>query len=106
VSIPVELSELEAKIANFGPSALLVTNAADGPPHVSSVIVTYEMGTLAMKVGRTTRTNVALRPDVALVWLAGAGAEHCLIVDAAVADSTTEALVVKPTSAVLHRLAH
>jgi hypothetical protein len=104
MSIRVDLATLPAEIARFGASALLATASADGPPHVSSVRVTVAGSDLEMRVGRTTVANVVARPAVTLVWPSIDG-EYCLIVDAETREATSERFVVRPTSAVLHRLA-
>jgi hypothetical protein len=105
VSIPVDLAALRAQVLRFGANAILVTTSDDGPPHVSSVVVTFSGDNFAMGAGRRTRANVALYPDVALVWTAEIDPDYCLIVDAVVDDPAGESLVVRPTAAVLHRLA-
>jgi hypothetical protein len=105
VSVPVELDALDLQIDRFGPRALLVTTAADGPPHVSSVLVTRAGAALGMNPGRKTRANVAERPAVTLVWTAAGEDEFCLIVDGMARVDASEALLVAPTSAILHRLA-
>lgn len=105
MSIPVDLAALHAQVTRFGPVALLVTTSNDGPPHVSSVLVTFAGDNLTMGAGRTTRANVVDRPAVVLVWSAAIDPDYCLIVDAAVDEPPGENLVVRPTSAVLHRLA-
>lgn len=104
MSIRVDLATLPAEIARFGASALLATASAGGPPHVSSVCVTVAGTDLEMRVGRTTVANVVARPAVTLVWPSIDG-EYCLIVDAETREATPERFVVRPTSAVLHRLA-
>jgi hypothetical protein len=104
VSIPVDLADLPARISQLGASALLVTNSADGPPHVSSVVVACENGNITMGAGRRTRANTAANPAVTLVWPAVDG-EHCLIVDGRASDATSDPLLMVPASAVLHRLA-
>ena len=105
MSIPVDLGALGAEISKFDAGALLVTTSADGPPHVSSVLVTFDGDELEMGVGRKTRANAAAHPPVTLVWPAGAGADYCLIVDATARAGPDERLLARPTSAVLHRLA-
>ncbi len=105
VSIPVDLAALRAQIQRFGSNAILVTTSDDGPPHVSSVVVTFAGDDLAMGAGRRTRANVAQHPDVALVWTAEIDPDYCLIVDAVVDEPPGESLIVRPTAAVLHRLA-
>jgi hypothetical protein len=44
-------------------------------------------------------------PAVVLVWSGAIDPDYCLIVDATVDEPPGESLVVRPTSAVLHRLA-
>jgi hypothetical protein len=105
MSIPVDLAALQDQISQFGSSALLVTTSTEGPPHVASVVVTFEAGDLSMRVGRRTLANASGHPAVALVWPAGTGGDYCLIVDATTRDEPADVLVVRPTSAVLHRLA-
>ncbi len=105
MSIAVDLAELPAHVSRFGSSALLVTTSTEGPPHISSVLVTFEGDDLAMRAGRRTRANAAEHPAVTLVWPAGPGGGYCLIVDAAAREGPAETLLVRPTSAVLHRLA-
>ena len=105
MSIPVDLESLPDEIERFGANALLVSNSPEGPPHVSSVIVTVEGGNLTMGAGRRTRTNTRQRPEVTLVWTSAEVTEHCLIVDGTALAQPAEHLIVKPTSAVLHRLA-
>jgi len=105
VSIAVDLAELHAQISRFGSSALLVTSSTDGPPHVSSVVVTSEGTDLAMRAGRQTRANAADRPAVTLVWAGSSDDDYCLIVDATASETPAETLFVRPTSAVLHRRA-
>ena len=105
MSIPVDLAALQAQITRFGAGAILVTTADDGSPHIASVVVTLAGDSLAMGAGRTTRANVARRPAVALVWSGPIDPDYCLIVDATVDEPPGESLVVRPTAAVLHRLA-
>jgi hypothetical protein len=105
VSIPVELAELPAQIARFGPRALLVTNAVDGPPHVASVVVTVEPRDLSMRAGRNTRANAATNSAVTIVWIAASEPDYALVVDGTALESPADTLIVRPKSAVLHRLA-
>jgi hypothetical protein len=104
VSISVDLAALADEVLRFAPGAFLVTTSSEGPPHVSSVRVTFEAGYLAMRVGRRTRINVEEHPAVSLVWPNG-NAEYCLIVDGDAQAGHSDALLVAPKSAVLHRLA-
>jgi hypothetical protein len=105
VSIPVDLDALRAQVSRFGSHALLVTTSPSGPPHVSSVIVGFDGDNLAMGAGRKTRANVAEHPEVALVWSNEVDKDYCLIVDAVTESVVVETLMVRPTTAVLHRVA-
>jgi hypothetical protein len=107
VSIPVDLAALPDQISRFGPGAFLVTTAIDGSPHIASVVVAIGDGTLTMGAGRRTRANVAHHAAVVLMWTSGADRDHCLLVDgtATTPAAESETLTVRPTSAVLHRLA-
>jgi hypothetical protein len=106
MSVPVDLAALRAQIARYGANAFLVTTAdAGGPPHLSSVLVEATGDELTMGCGKTTRANVATRPDVALLWPEGPHRGYCLIVDALAQDGGGPTLTVRPTAAVLHRVA-
>jgi hypothetical protein len=105
VSVPVDLAVLRDQIERHGPSAFLVTTAADGPPHLSSVLVEAVGDDLTMGCGKTTRVNVAARPQVSLLWPPGPEPGYCLIVDAVAQDDADSTLTVRPTAAVLHRVA-
>jgi hypothetical protein len=108
VSVPVDLAALRAQIARYGPNAFLVTtSAAGGPPHLSSVLVDSEAAgdELTMGCGRTTKANVEARPDVSLLWPPGPDPGYCLIVDAVAQGEPGSTLTVRPTAAVLHRVA-
>jgi hypothetical protein len=105
VSISVDLAELQAEASRFGAGALLVTTSTAGPPHVSSVLVTFDGEELAMRVGRKTRVNVSEHAAITLVWMSGGDPDYCLIVDALAREEAEETIVAHPTSAVLHRLA-
>jgi hypothetical protein len=76
----VVLEGLPDRVAEYGPAAYLVTIGEDGP-HVVSVVVTLEDGTLTMGAGRTSRRNVADRPVATLLWPAGPDGTYSLLVD-------------------------
>ena len=103
MSIPVELAEVPAQVSRLGPGALLVTNSAEGPPHVASVLVASDGELLTMGAGRKTRANIATNPAMTLVWPAVDG-EHCLIVDGTAEEDRHDSVLMRPTSAILHRL--
>jgi hypothetical protein len=104
VTVPVPLDALHEQIADVGPAAHLVTVGEHGAPHVVSVLVTVEGDRLVTEAGRTTGANAAASPSVSLLWAALPRADYSLIVDgtAEVAEGT---LSIRPTRAVLHRVA-
>ena len=91
-------------MSRLGPNALLVTNSSDGPPRVASVLVTCEGDVLTMGAGRKTHANLATNPAMTLVWPAVDG-KHCLIVDGTAQAGSDDSVRMRPTSAILHRLA-
>jgi Pyridoxamine 5'-phosphate oxidase len=120
VSVPVDLQALRDRLGEFGDRAFLVTVGDDGRPHVVSVHVGTDGDLLVVATGRRTSANVVARPDVTLLWPgpprppgpAGedddAGAtEYGLIVDGTgeLVGSEPPAVTIRPTAAVLHRLA-
>jgi hypothetical protein len=109
VSVPVALAELRDQSAEFGAIAYLLTVSGDGRPHVVSVKVAWENDELVAGAGRTTSANVAKQPTVSMLWPAPPQGDYSLIVDgAAEAQERDEAsvVVIRPTRAVLHRVAN
>jgi hypothetical protein len=107
VSIPADPADLAGQIQARGDSAQLVTVTAEGRPHVVAVRVEPTGEGLAMAAGTTTRANVGVNPGVTLLWPPGAGQEYTLVVDGdASADHDREVVTVRPSSALLHRVAH
>jgi hypothetical protein len=106
VSIPVDLAELAKHIESYGQVAFVVTAGEAGSPHVVSAAVVWDEGELRMGAGSRTGQNVALHGTVSLLWTGAPGADYCLIVDgdARLTDDGAQ-LAVRPTRAVLHRLA-
>ena len=82
----VELAELEARIAEFGPRAFLVTVGTDPRAHVVSASVSYVDGRLVVGAGRRTRANLEQNPAVVLLWPGAPDARLSLIVDGIVDD--------------------
>jgi Pyridoxamine 5'-phosphate oxidase len=94
------------QIAERSDRAYLITVAADGLPHVVSVLVQADDGVLRMGAGRRTGENVQAHPRVTVLWPPPSGEDYSLIVDgqAELADEG-ETLVIRPTDAVLHQVA-
>ncbi|HEV8296404.1 MAG TPA: pyridoxamine 5'-phosphate oxidase family protein [Acidimicrobiales bacterium] len=103
MSIPVELTDLTAAMARYGPAAFLLTGGDDGRPHVSHVLVDREGSRLVVPSGGRTARNASARPLVALLWPPVEPGGFSLIVDAEAASADDGRLGLVPTRAVLHR---
>ena len=106
MSIPVALDRLAATIAERGDLAYLVTVGEQGPRVVSVTVVVDHDGAIAVGAGRHTAANVAVRPQVTLLWPAGGtDPKHSLLVDGtASASDDGERLLIVATGAILHRV--
>jgi hypothetical protein len=108
MSIAVSLDGLRDAVAGFDRAPYLLTVSDDGRPHAVAVPVSWRDDDLVAVVGRRSATNAATRPLVSLVFAAPDASGFSLIVDTTVAfpplpaDGGSE-LVLRPTSAVLHR---
>ena len=110
MSQPVELSALRERIVEYGSNAFLVTVAAEGTPHVVSVVVEVQGDRLVMGAGRRTRANLEVAPTLTLLWSpipTGTDTDYSLIVDGRYDASIAgdDAIAIVPTSAILHRIA-
>ena len=106
MSVPVTLEELASRVSEYGPVAHLVSVNDDGTPHVTSVTVGWSGDELRVGAGKRTGANAAARPGLSLLWAAPAGQPYSLIVDgAARLEDDGAALAIRPTRAVLHRVA-
>jgi hypothetical protein len=107
MSVAVDLGALADRLAEFGQRAYLLTVTDDHLPHVVSVEVGLSGDVLATSVGRRTAANLARQPTATLLWPPpGPGGEYSLIVDVTAIDAAGEGpLSVRPTGAVLHRVA-
>lgn len=113
VSAPADLEGLHEQVESFGPRAFLVTVSGEGLPHVVSVLVRRQGDDLVLDAGRTSRANVRSRPTVTLLWpppgggdgVSPGGGDYSLLVDGrGEAASDSDAVTIRPTAAVLHRL--
>lgn len=107
VSVAVAIDALKEKAAEFGSTPYLVTVGADGRAHVVSVRAIVDAPHLRVSAGRTSRANAGMNPSATLLWPAPAGEPYSLIVDGEVDldDADDGELVIRPTRAVLHRVA-
>jgi hypothetical protein len=105
VSIAVELDELRAKVGEFDVDPFLLTVSDDGRAHSVAVSGRWDGDELVIPAGRTSRANARARSLVALLWPSPQRGEFSLIVDGTVTrvDDDAEAVVIRPTRAVLHR---
>ena len=103
----LELAGLPDRIREYGRGAFLMTVGDSGTPHVVSVAVDWDGATLTTQPGRTSRSNIATRPTVTLLWPGDESAAYGLLVDgtASAMDGAEGPLTITPTSAILHRLA-
>jgi hypothetical protein len=109
VSVSVALDELRERSAEFGAIAFLLTVTGDGRPHVVSVEVTWEHDSLVAGAGRTTAANIAGQPAVSILWSPQADGDYSLIVDGTAETQPREeatVVVIRPSRAVLHRVAN
>jgi hypothetical protein len=107
VTQKLELGGLPDRIQEYGQGAFLITVGDSGIPHVVSVAVDWDGATLTTQAGRTSRSNIATRPSVTLLWPGGPSDQYGLLVDgtASAIDGADGPLTITPTSAILHRLA-
>jgi hypothetical protein len=102
MSVPVEISELESRVGEFGRTPFLVTTGDDLRPHTTHVVVGFDGGDIVANIGRKTAHNASSRPLVALLWMPTEAGGYSLIVDgeSTVDDSTIR---IRPTKGILHR---
>lgn len=107
MSVSVDLEALGGRLGEYGTHAYLLTVSEGNRPHVVSVDVRLDGDVLTASVGRTTAANLAARPDATFLWSPPGGTgDYSLIVDGTAVDDPGEGRVaVRPTRAVLHRVA-
>ena len=99
----MSLEELGRRVDEYGALAFLVTT--DGTsPHIVSVNVTFDGTSFSVPAGRSSQRNIEATATATLLWPGREGGSYGLIVDGeATHDGDIAAL--RPTTAVLHRLA-
>ena len=106
MSVPVDLGDLGAHVAERGAVAYLLTVSDDGRPHAVRLPFDVVGGALHFDGGDRSARNAAARPNVSLLWAARHDDDYSLIVDgdaAVVGEGDARRVVVTPTRAVLHR---
>ena len=106
VTVPAEPADLASQITLHGDSAQLVTVNPAGRPHVVAVLVAQAGDELNVPAGTKTRANVLANPSVTLLFGPPQGGEYTLVVDGDAVVSPGETLTIRPSSALLHRVAH
>lgn len=103
VTIPVPLEDL-AEALTDRPWAYLMTVSDDARVHVVAVVPELTASGLRVaEPGRRTRANADARPDVTLAYPPTEPDGFTLVVDGTAAADEDGPLVVRPSSAVLHR---
>ena len=103
----MDIEALGERLAEFGDRAYLLSVSDDALPHAVSVQVRLDGEHLVTSIGRRTGANLAARPNATFLWPPpGGDGGYSLIVDGTAVDPVGEgALAVRPTTAVLHRVA-
>lgn len=104
MSVAVALDELARRLNEYGPHPFLITAGPNAGPHVVSITVQFDGEAFSFPAGRTSSRNIEANPSVTLMW-PGPGGPYSLIVDGQ-ARVRNEIIMLEPTRAVLHRLAH
>ncbi len=106
MTVPADPADLASQITHHGDSAQLVTVSPAGRPHVVAVLVSRAGEELNVPAGTKTRANVVANPSVTLLFPPPPGGEYTLVVDGDAVVSPGETLTIRPSSALLHRVAH
>ena len=99
----MSLEELARRVEEFGPLAFLITTDGTGS-HVVSVAAHFDGRQFSLPAGRSSRANIDAMAAATLLWPSPDGGPYSLIVDGD-ARSDGDTAVLRPTRAVLHRLA-
>lgn len=104
VDAPVALSALTEQIQRFGTFAYAITADPEARSHVVSVMAGWQGGEIVFTAGPRTSGNVETSRSVTLLWPAPALEPYSLIVDGE-GEVGGGSVTVRPTRAVLHRVA-
>ncbi len=110
MSIKVEVTELAAELERYGNAPFVMTSSGKGRPHIIQLLVGLVDGKIVARPGRSCSRNIAVQPELSLLWPAFAEGEYSLIVDGvaelvgddAVSDEPAQ-MIITPTSGILHR---
>ncbi len=106
MSIQVDLDEVREQVAACRSCAYLLTLTDDGRPHAVSLRPEWQGGELVVRPGPRTTANAERSSEVSLLWPVSGSEGFALFVNGRAEvrnDEGSAAVVVKPTSAVLHK---
>jgi hypothetical protein len=106
MSIQVELDKVREQVAACRSCAYLLTVTGDGRPHAVSLRPEWQGDELVVRPGQRTTGNAERSPDVSLLWPVSGRDGFALFVNGLAevrTDGGSAAVVVRPTSAVLHK---
>ncbi len=110
MSIKVEVTELAAELERYGNAPFVMTSSGEGRPHIIQLLVRLVDGKILARPGRSCSRNIAVQPELSLLWPAFAEGEYSLIVDgvAELVDGDSAAgeapqMTITPKSGILHR---
>jgi hypothetical protein len=106
MSVPVDVTDLAAHVADRGVVAYLLTTGDDGRPHATALALALDGATFTCDAGNRTAANAAARPNVSLLWPARTDDDFSLIVDGdarVTGNGPDRRVSVTATRAVLHR---
>ena len=106
MSIQVDLDEVRDQVAACRSCAYLLTVTDDGRPHAVSLRPEWQGDELVVRPGPRTTANAERSSEVSLLWPVSGRDGFALFVNGRAEvriDGGSAAVVVKPTSAVLHK---
>ena len=107
MSIQVDLEDVREQVEACGSYAYLLTVTDDGRPHAVSLRPEWHGDDLVVRPGPRTTGNAERSPEVSLLWPVSGRDGFALFVngraEVRMDGEGTTAVVVKPTSAVLHK---
>ena len=106
MSIQVDLDDVREQVGACRSYAYLLTVAEDGRPHAVSLRPEWDADELIVRPGQRTTANAERSPEVSLLWPVSGRDGFALFVNGRAEvrmDGGSTAVVVKPSSAVLHK---
>lgn len=103
MTLSVGTAALGEQVERYGTSAFLLTAGSSGGPHAVSVRLVWDGTVFRTRAGRTSRSNLGLRPEVTLLWAPVGAEDYSLIVDGRAEAGDDDHLRINPLTAVLHR---